>query len=110
MASKGKKYSTLAQTHKKWQEKSNSSRGTQKKSYFRTNFNSKFLITFSEENGLADVVEKNSDDTFVFDDDAYKVVLCTRSPFFCTRWVLLRSKKTFFSKIHLMVRERSSII
>ena len=75
---------------------------TKKKSYFRTNFNSKFLITFSEENGLADVVEKNSHDTFVFDDDAYKVVLCTRSPFFCTFWVLLR--------IHLMVRERSSII
>ena len=69
--------------------------GHTKKVIFRTNFNSKFLITFSEENGLADVVEKNSDDTFVFDDDAYKVVLCTCSPFFCTRWVLLRSKKTF---------------
>ena len=62
-----------------------------------------FLITFSEGNGRAEVEENSSNGTFVCDDDAHKVVLCTRSPFFCTRWVLLKSKKTTF-KIHLMIK------
>ena len=46
-----------------------------------------FLITFSEGNGRAEVEENNLNGTFVCDDDAHKVVLCTCSPFFRTRWV-----------------------
>ena len=42
-----------------------------------------FLITFSEENGRAKVEENNSNDTLVCDDDAHKVILSTRSRFFC---------------------------
>ena len=42
-----------------------------------------FLITFSEGNCRAEVEENSSNDTFVCDDDAHMVVLCTRSPFFC---------------------------
>ena len=85
-----------------------------KKSYFRTKFVFKkknydfqvqnvFLITFSEGNGRAEVEENNSNGTFVCNDDAHKVVLCTRSPFFCTRWVLLRSKKPIL-KIQLTIK------
>ena len=62
-----------------------------------------FLIIFSEENGRAEVEENNSSGTLVCDDDAHKVVLCTRSPFFCTRRVLLRSKETIL-KIQLMIK------
>ena len=47
----------------------------------------------SERNGSAEVEVNNSNGTFVCDGDAHKVVLCPRSPFFCMRWVLLRSKK-----------------
>ena len=53
-----------------------------------------FLNTFLEGNGHAEVEENNSNDTLVYDDDAHKVVLSTRSHFFCMRWVLLRLKKT----------------
>ena len=40
-----------------------------------------FQITFSEGNGRAEVEENNLNVTFVCDDDAHKVVLCTCSPF-----------------------------
>ena len=55
-----------------------------KKWYFRTKFyfRKAFPSTFSEENGRAEVGEKNSNNTFLYDDDAQKFVLCTRSPFF----------------------------
>ena len=58
-----------------------------KKCYFH--FPKVFLITFSEGNGRAQVEENNSNHnhTLVCDDDAHKVVLCTRSHFSCTRWV-----------------------
>ena len=49
-----------------------------------------FLITFIEENCREKVKENNSNDTLVCDVKAHIVVLCTSSPFFCTRWVLLR--------------------
>ena len=49
-----------------------------------------FLITFFEGNGCEKVKENNSNDTLVFDVKAHIVVLCTSSPFFCMRWVLLR--------------------
>ena len=62
-----------------------------------------FLITFSEGNGRAEVEENSSNGTFVCDDDAHKVVLCTRSPLFCTMWVLLRSKKPIL-KIQLTIK------
>ena len=62
-----------------------------------------FLIIFlGKKNGCAEVEENNSDGTFVCDDDGHKVVLCTCSPFFCMRWVLLRSKKTIL-KIQLTI-------
>ena len=76
------------------------------KSYFRTNFVVMkkcdfhfpwmFLITFAGRNDLAEVRKNknNSNGTIVCDDDAHIVVLCTRSHFFSTRWVLLRLKKT----------------
>ena len=53
-----------------------------------------FLITFSEGNGRAELEKNTFNDALVCDDEAHIVVLCTRSPFFCTRWVLLRSKET----------------
>ena len=62
-----------------------------------------FLIIFSEENGRAEVEENNSSGTLVCDDDAHNVDLCSRSPFFCTRRVLLRSKETIL-KIQLMIK------
>ena len=62
-----------------------------------------FLITFSEGNGRAELEKNTSNDAFVCDDEAHIVVLCPWSPFFCTRWVLLRSKKTTF-KIHLTIK------
>ena len=61
------------------------------------------LITFSEGNGRAEVEENISNGTFVCDDDAHKVILCTRSPFFCNSWVLLRSKKLIL-KIQLTIK------
>ena len=69
-----------------------------KKWYFRTKFHFRkaFPSTFSEENGHAEVGEKNSNNTFV---------LCTCSPFFY-RWVLLMSKKTFL-KIHLAMKSKN---
>ena len=41
--------------------------------------------TFSERNGLDEVEENDSNDTLVFDDNAHKVNLHTRSYFFCMR-------------------------
>ena len=78
-----------------------------KKWYFRTKFHFRktFPSTFSEENGRAEVGEKNFNNTFVYDDDAQKVTLCTRSPFFY-RWILLISKKTFL-KIHLAIKSKN---
>ena len=65
-----------------------------------------FPSTFSEENGRAEVGEKNfNNNIFVYDDDAQKVTLCTRSPFFY-RWILLISKKTFL-KIHLAIKSNN---
>ena len=64
-----------------------------------------FLITFSEGNGRAELEKNTSNDAFVCDDEAHIVVLCARSPFFCTRWVLPRPKKTTF-KIHLTIDKR----
>ena len=64
-----------------------------------------FLITFFEGNSRADVEKNTSNDTFVCDDDAHIVVLCTCSPFFCTRWLLLRSKKTTL-KINLTIKSK----
>ena len=54
-----------------------------------------FLFTFSERNDLAEVkrTKNNSNGAIVYDDDAHIVVLCTRSHFLSTRWVLLRSKE-----------------
>ena len=54
-----------------------------------------FLFTFSERNDLAEVKrsKNNSNGAIVYDDDAHIVVLCTRSHFLSTRWVLLRSKE-----------------
>ena len=89
------------------QQKYNSVPGTQekiKKLYFRAKFvlKKKTLIFNSkkcsynyifEGNGTTEVEENNSNGTFVCDGDAHKVILCPRSPFFCMRWVLLRSKK-----------------
>ena len=53
------------------------------------------LFTFSGRNDLAEVkrTKKNSNGAIVYDDDAHIVVLCTRSHFLSTRWVLLRSKE-----------------
>ena len=64
------------------------------------------LITFSEGNCRAEVEENISNGTFVCDDDAHKVILCTRSPFFCISWVLLRSKKPIL-KIQLTIRGKN---
>ena len=46
-----------------------------------------FLITFSEGNGRAELEKNTFNDALVCDDEAHIVVLCTCSPFFCTRWV-----------------------
>ena len=62
-----------------------------------------FLITFSEGNGRTEIEKNISNNALVCDDEAHIVVLCTHSPFFCTRWVSLRSKKTTF-KIHPMIK------
>ena len=39
------------------------------------------IVTFWEGNGLAEVEENDSNDTPVYDDDAHKIVLCTKSYF-----------------------------
>ena len=39
------------------------------------------IVTFCEGNGLAEVEENDSNDTPVHDDDAHKIVLCTKSYF-----------------------------
>ena len=75
----------LAQAHTHTQKKIFYGKFCAKKCYFH--FPKVFLITFSEGNGRAQVEENNSNHTLVCDDDAHKVVLCTRSHFFCTRWV-----------------------
>ena len=36
------------------------------------------LITFCERNGFTEVEENDSNDTLVCDDDAHKVVVCSR--------------------------------
>ena len=54
-----------------------------------------FLRTFSEGDDRAEIEENNSNDTLVCDDDAHIVVLCTNSPIFCMRLVLLTFKKSF---------------
>ena len=61
-----------------------------KKKKFDFQFQKVFPITFSEGNGQAEIENNNFNGIFFCDDDAHKVVLCTCSPFFCTRWVLLR--------------------
>ena len=66
-------------------------------------FQQVFLITFSEGNGRAELKKNTFNDALLCDDEAHIVVLCTCSPFFCTRWVLLKSKKTTF-KIHLTIK------
>ena len=63
-----------------------------KKKNFDFQFQKVFPITISEGNGRAEIEKNNFNGTFVYDDDAHKVVLCTCSPFFCTRWVLLRNQ------------------
>ena len=47
------------------------------------------LDSFQLENNHDDqnFLTKDCYDTLVCDDDAHKVFLCTRSHFFCTRWV-----------------------
>ena len=62
-----------------------------------------FLITFSEGNGHAELEKNTFNDALVCDDEAHIVVLCTCSPFFCTRWVLQRSEKPIF-KIQLTIK------
>ena len=91
-------------THKKLQEKSNSSQGTQKKTnkwYFRMKFNFQkaFPSTFSEENGHAEVGEKNSNNTFV---------LCTCSPFSIggSCWY---KKKTIFNDALCYEKQKSQV-
>ena len=85
-----------------------------KKSYFRTNFVlKKKKLWFSFPKGVPNYIfwrkwscwgwREEFQWYFVCDDDAHKVVLCTRSHFFCTRWVLLRLKKTIL-KIHLTIK------
>ena len=39
------------------------------------------IVSFCEGNGLAEVEENDSNDTPVYDDDAHKIVLCTKSYF-----------------------------
>ena len=39
------------------------------------------IVTFWEGKGLAEVEEKDSNDAPVYDDDAHKIVLCTKSYF-----------------------------
>ena len=51
----------------------------EKNCYFH--FPKVLVITFYEGNGCAEVKDNNSNDTFVCDDDAHIVVLCTRSYF-----------------------------
>ena len=60
----------------------------------------------SERNGSAEVEVNNSNGTFVCDGDAHKVVLCPRSPFFCMRWVLLRSKKSIEDNLKQPKKDR----
>ena len=58
-----------------------------KKKKYEFQFQKVFLITLIEGNGRAEVGENNSNGTFICDDDAHKVVLSPRSPFFYRRWV-----------------------
>ena len=55
-----------------------------------------FLITFSEGNGRAELEKNTFNDAFLCDDEAHIVVLCTCSPFFCTRGGLTEVKENDF--------------
>ena len=58
-----------------------------RKKKYEFQFQKVFLITLIEGNGRAEVGENNSNGTFICDDDAHKVVMSPRSPFFYRRWV-----------------------
>ena len=96
-----KKCISCPASQQKTKKKFNSIQGTQKKTpksqilcthgkICAFHFPKVFLITFFEGNCREKVKENNSNDTLVCDVKAHIVVLCTSSPFFCTRWVLLR--------------------
>ena len=100
-AKKGEKNAFLAQPHNKRRKKnsipSKAHKKTPKSQILCTHgkicafhFPKVFLITFFEGNCREKVKENNSNDTLVCDVKAHIVLLCTSSPFFCTRWVLLR--------------------
>ena len=53
------------------------------------------IVTFFfEGNGLAEVEEKDSNDTPVYDDDAHKTVVCTKSYFLQRLLVIMTSMRT----------------
>ena len=72
-------------------------------------FQQVFLITFSEGNGRAELEKNTFNDALLCDDEAHIVVLCTCSPFFCTRWVLLKSKKTTFKILLTIKGEKTEV-
>ena len=52
------------------------------------------IVTFCEGNGLAEVEENDSNDTPVYDDDAHKTVVCTKSYFLQRLLVIMTSMRT----------------
>ena len=52
------------------------------------------IVTFCEGNGLAEVEENDSNDSPVYEDDAHKTVLCTKSFFFRRLLVIMTSMRT----------------
>ena len=52
------------------------------------------IVTFFEGNGLAEVEENDSNDTPVYDDDAHKTVLCTKSSYLPRLLVIMTSMRT----------------
>ena len=52
------------------------------------------IVTFCEGNGLGEVEENDSNNTPVYEDDAHKTVLCTKSYFFQRLLVIMTSMRT----------------
>ena len=61
------------------------------------------IVTFWEGNGLAEVEENDSNDTPVYDDDAHKTVLCTKSYFLRRLLVIMTSMRTRVVKISVII-------
>ena len=61
------------------------------------------IVTFCEGNGLAEVEENDSNDTPVYEDDAHKTVLCTKSYLLRRLLVIMTSMRTRVVKTSVII-------